>query len=357
MASANDNLRRLANYVKRRVFHRPQDEYARKLENEQAFYADCENVHDLPEIFHYWANKFLLPQHSQFGITNPEQFYFLYAERQCARKQGEHIDIVSIGSGNCDVEAQIAAELLAANHRDFSIECVDINEAMLDRGRNHAGQLGVSANLKFTRADFNRWQPESTYDVVIANQALHHVIELEDLFATIKTHLRPQGLFLTSDMIGRNGHARWPEAMEALRPFWAELPEPYRFNRLMKRYEHELMYHDCSTHGFEGIRAQDILPLLVQNFHFELFLPFANIIFSFIDRPFGHNFDASAQWDRDFIDRVHQRDEEGLRSGELKPTQMMAAMQNEPVETKLVHPRLTPEFCIRWPEDKRRENL
>ena len=140
--------------------------------------------------------------------------------------------------------------------------------------------------------------------------------------------------------------------MEALRPLWAELPESYRYNRLMKRYEHELMHHDCSTHGFEGIRAQDILPLLAQNFHFELFLPFGNIIFSFIDRPFGHNFNAAAEWDRDFIDRVHQRDEEGILSGELKPTQMMAVMQNEPVESKLVHPRLTPEFCIRWPESQ-----
>ena len=70
----------------------------------------------------------------------------------------------------------------------------------------------------------------------------------------------------------------------------------------------------------------------------------------FIDRPFGHNFDAKANWDRDFIDRVHARDEAGILSGELKPTQMIAAMTREQVETKLVHSRLTPKYCMRLPE-------
>ena len=69
----------------------------------------------------------------------------------------------------------------------------------------------------------------------------------------------------------------------------------------------------------------------------------------FIDRPFGHNFDAKANWDRGFIGRVHARDEAGILSGELKPTQMIAAMTCEKVETKLVHPRLTPEYCLRLP--------
>ncbi len=67
-------------------------------------------------------------------------------------------------------------------------------------------------------------------------------------------------MFVTNDMIGRNGHQRWPEALEIVNQYWHELPEAYRYNKLLSRYEPEYMNWDCSTEGFEGIRAQDILP-------------------------------------------------------------------------------------------------
>jgi hypothetical protein len=80
-------------------------------------------------------------------------------------------------------------------------------------------------------------------------------------------------------------------------------------------------------------------------------VPYGNVVFVFVDRSFGHNFDAESEWDRDFIDRVHQADEEAILEGRIKPTSMVAAMTLEPVgEEQLRHPRLTPEFCVRKPE-------
>jgi hypothetical protein len=137
--------------------------------------------------------------------------------------------------------------------------------------------------------------------------------------------------------------------MQAIRPFWEELAPSYRFNRQRRRQENKLVDHDHSKDGFEGVRAQDILPLLIQSFHFELFIPYANIILTFVDRAFGPNFDPENEGDRNFIDRVHFRDEEGILSGELKPTQMMAVLRNEPTEPQLVQAALTPEFCVRDP--------
>ena len=48
---------------------------------------------------------------------------------------------------------------------------------------------------------------------------------------------RPGGKFLISDMIGRNGHQRWPEALTIVHDFWRKLPPSYRFNRLVGYYE------------------------------------------------------------------------------------------------------------------------
>ena len=56
--------------------------------------------------------------------------------------------------------------------------------------------------------------PQGQYQIVMANQALHHFVELEMLFDKVFQVLAVDGFFLTDDMIGRNGHMRWPEALE-----------------------------------------------------------------------------------------------------------------------------------------------
>ena len=98
---------------------------------------------------------------------------------------------------------------------------------------------------------------------------------------------------------------------------WKDLPDKY--NHQLRRFEERFENWDCSADGFEGIRAQDILPLLKKHFHFELFIAFGNVIDIFIDRSFGHNFDPNRQWDRNFIDRVQAMDASCLEQGLINP--------------------------------------
>jgi hypothetical protein len=147
--------------------------------------------------------------------------------------------------------------------------------------------------------------------------------------------------------VGRNGHQRWPEALEIVHEFWRKLPPSYRFNRKLQRYEEMYLNYDCSGDGFEGIRAQDILPLLLENFHFHVFIAVANVIGPFVERAFGYNFDAQASWDRSFIDALHQRDEREFASGRIKPTHIFAVLGTDPGVQTLFHPPLTPEFSVR----------
>jgi SAM-dependent methyltransferase len=328
----------------------PPQDYQTKLAQEKGAYADCVNVHDLPAIHHYWASRYLCPKLEAFGFSNPIDLFTSELARQCARDANRQNEFFSIGSGNCDTEIELAQALCRQGYENFRFECLDLNQSMLDRGKQLAAERGVSAHLGFVQGDFNKWQPAKQYDAVLAHQALHHVLKLEHLFKSVKRALKPDGLFVVSDMIGRNGHMRWPEALSIVHEFWRELPASYRYNQQLKRQEELYENWDCSTEGFEGIRAQDILPLLVKNFKFELFIGFANLISPFIDRGFGHNFDPAREWDRNFIDRVHERDEEEMNAGRIKPTQMLAVLRNEKVEALRYHPPLTPEFCIRKPD-------
>ncbi len=286
-------------------------EYEQRVAAEKNIYNECVNVHDLPGIYHYWSNRYVRPKLEAFGFSSPQHFFCEQLATQCRRDLSLKQSFVSVGSGNCDIEIETAISLCDKGLKNFKIECLDLNEMMLDRGRLLAKERQVSEYLTFTDADFNRWRPLQKYDAVVANQALHHVVGLEDLFSSIKRSLKTDGMFLVSDMIGRNGHMRWPEALAIVHEFWRMMPASYRFNHQLKRHEELYENWDCSTEGFEGIRAQDILPLLIERFHFELFIGFANVIDIFVDRGFGPNFDEKRDWDREFIDRVHERDEEG----------------------------------------------
>jgi SAM-dependent methyltransferase len=323
------------------------ENYHARLKAEKGIYEDCLKVHDLPPIFHYWSNKYIRPKLEAFGFSTPNDMFKKYLAAQCERRPHEALRFASIGAGNCDLEINLALHLRSRGRSNFVIDCLELNPTMLERGCAAAAHEGVAEQIHAVEADFNQWSPDCEYDAVLANQALHHVLNLEGLFRQIKSCLKPHGSFIISDMIGRNGHLRWPEALEIVHEYWRKLPPSYRFNPLLNRYEELYENWDCSGESFEGIRSQDILPLLVADFHFQLFIGFANVIDPFTDRVFGHNFDAKAAWDRAFIDQVHERDEQEMIAGHIKPTHMVAVVGTDPGIPTLFHEPFGPEFCIR----------
>jgi SAM-dependent methyltransferase len=323
-------------------------DYSSRLAAEKITYHSCLDVHNLPDIFHYWSNRYVRPKLEAFGFSAPDDMFRKYALEQSTVGRSEK-RIVSLGSGNCQMEIDLALHLLSYGHSDFVIDCLELNTEMLERGRNAAAKAGLSNHLTFIQADLNQWDPTDAYDLAIASQTLHHILNLERVIGQVKRSLRPSGRFLISDMIGRNGHQRWPEALDLVQEFWRQLPPSYRFNPRFGRYEERYENWDCSVEGFEGIRAQDILPLLIESFHFELFIVYANIIDPFVDRGFGNNFDAAADWDRSFIDRVSERDEAEIHSGRISPTHMVAVIGNDQTIPLSFHDPLTPKFCVRSP--------
>ena len=310
--------------IKGSFITRADADYELALKKEIANFKEVENIHDLPNIY-YWEHKYLHPNFIESGFSSIEEFY----AKNLIDSSVRNPIFLSIGSGYCDTEIRVAKLMIEKGLNSFKFECLELNPHLIQRGREMAYKEGLADFMIFTEADFNEWRPKTNYAGIMANHSLHHVVNLEGLFDNIKTSLDDSGNFVTSDMIGRNGHQRWPEALEIVNQFWRELPEAYRYNHQLRRHEPEFGNWDCSSEGFEGIRSQDILPLLLNLFEFKYFYGFANVINPFIDRGFGHNFDATAGWDKSFIDRLHAIDEEGFKSGQIKPTQMLAVMKKK----------------------------
>ena len=343
----------------RKCYHRFRGEsrYGNRVQSEIETFTGINVQETLPPIMHYWAHNNLPPILAPFGFSNASEFFRMYMARLCSQWPGQTLSFLSIGSGTSASEINIAEWLRENGIENYFFECADINPKLLEIGSASAASRNFSEHFSFITFDVNSWRPERQYHVILALQSLHHFVELELLFAKIHGALHPDGFFMSDDMIGRNGHMRWPEALKFVNELWRELPDKYKYNHGLKRFEKEYENWDCSTVGFEGIRSQDILPLLVERFHFDFFVAFGNIVDIFVDRCFGPNFDPENEWDRAFIDRVHALDVEELESGRVKPTHMMAAMTTKPVEHVKIHKHFSPEFCVRRPDPVRKSWL
>jgi SAM-dependent methyltransferase len=324
--------------------------YETRLQAEIARYRQVENVHDLPGIFHVWSRAHVGPKmQAVFGLNGFDRFYTRYIRRYAADHPGRLVEVASLGAGNGDLEVGLGRLLRDGGLTDFRFRCLDVNPDMLARGREHAAAAGLAEHYRFEEADAARWRPEGPLAAVMAHQSLHHFVELEAIFANVKAAIGDDGYFLVNDMIGRNGHMRWPEALDVVHAIWRDMPDRYKYNHQLKRVEPLYENWDCSREGFEGIRAQDILPLLLEAFHFEAFVAFGNVINIFVDRGFGHNFDPDDPADVAFIERIGALDEELIDAGTIKPTQMVAVMRGRPVTGTRCYRHWTPEFCVRRP--------
>src|SRR6266851_1681877 len=119
--------------------------YDARIASEQRIFENCFDVHQLPDIFHYWSNLHVLPKLQALGLNSIEDFFRQFLEEQLRMEPARPKRFVSIGSGNCDYELGLARDLHARQFTNFVIECVHLNPAMLERGRIAAAQSGLEA--------------------------------------------------------------------------------------------------------------------------------------------------------------------------------------------------------------------
>ena len=313
-------------------------------------YRSVENMHDLPSIFHYWSNKHLRPKiNSVLEADSIVEFYSTHFLRAAAKHQGPY-SFASLGAGDCSVEIKVAKHLRAKGLNDFTLECFELSPVLLTRAAEAAETAQVSHCIRLVPMDLNQWVPkEKTYTGVMANHSLHHMVELEAIFANTHSALRLDGVFVSNDMIGRNGHMRWPEAQRIVEQIWGFLPDRLKYNHQLNVLDETFVNRDCSKVSFEGIRAQDILPLLVTRFQFSHFLGYGGLIDLFVDRGYGHNFDPNDAKDRALIDFIHELNELTLEHGIIKPTIMFAVMTPGAVSQPRFHQNHSPDTLVRVP--------
>ncbi len=323
-------------------------EYARKILEQIRQYEHTENMHaQLSDIFRYWQEKYFKQRFTEiFSVNNHLEFYWKpFAQR--IMETGNR-NLISFGCGDAQVEVGVAKGLRKEGIDDFVFHCVELSPAQINRARAFVEKADLTGNFVFIEDDFNKWESDGKkFAGAMCHHALHHVMDLEHLIVAIKNALVRRGCFVSIDVIGRNGHMRWPEALKIIELIWRTLPQEKRYHHILKCVDKEYINRDCSTEGFEGIRSQDILPVLVEHFKFEKFLAFGNLVDVFTSRGFGANFDSKNELDTAFIDFIQYLNDLLIDLGHMKPTRMCAVMVLESENPTKTYKNWTPEYCIR----------
>jgi SAM-dependent methyltransferase len=334
-------------------------DYHRQLNAQIAQYADIDDMHEGSAAAHWLNGRFLESRLREvFGTVGVVELYARYLAE--AVQRSGIAEVVSLGSGRGILEIQIVSRMRVHGVTPFRITCLELSPAMVERTRDAARAAGLEQFIRAEVADLNLpisiMQPVAAF---MAHHSLHHLIELEQLFDHVARWLHPEGAFIVVDMIGRNGHMRWPETLAVIRQIWPLLPDRLRWDHLFQKRDAWYENWDCSIEGFEGIRAQDILPELVRGrFKFERFFATGGLADVFYDRRFGRNFELANPLDVAFLEQIQALEDQLIANGKIKPVCLYAVMRSlrsrtcpkQPISSR----GIAPEYIIRpvdqvWP--------
>lgn len=187
-----------------------------------------------------------------------------FLARHLAGRRG--MTALSLGSGTG------AREIALARTGAFSrIEGIDSSSARISYAARRAGEAGAGGIVRYEAGDAARVDPaRGPYDLVVAEQFLHHVSPLEPTLSRVRELLGRDGLFMFDEFVGPS-RFQWTDAqLAAVNELLAELPPKYRTrwkSGTLKRRVHRpgrlaVRLYDPT----EAVESSRIVPLLQEMF-------------------------------------------------------------------------------------------
>ncbi len=288
-----------------------QYDYQKLIEDEKKHYSAVNVTGDLKEggihahsSWHYYWNR--------VGLRLQQTEYSNLAAHlnRVAATLDRPVHILSLGSGYCGNEIELAKNINVA----YSITCTDINDELFTRASQIAAEQQLHLTFEVQDLNFIKIQRER-YDLIFAHAVLHHVINLEYLFDQIVSGLAPDGLLHLVEVVGMNRKLIWDENEDFANAMLAFIPDQITRNIRLKI--------PMETDGMEGIRQEDILPLLNKTFRVEFEWKHGAFMRYICTHPeLGRYLDPSDKSARPYLDFLIDCDESSVFRGVLRPLEI-----------------------------------
>lgn len=176
------------------------------------------------------------------------------------------------GAGRCERE-------LVRNGVCRSFHGIDVSENAIAAAREIAREQNLP--LTYEVADLNFVElPERTFDLVVAQTCLHHILFLERVAEQVWRSLKNDGYLWIHDFIGETQQQHDRRRLSIVNQILAVLPEKFRKNKITGRLVTEIKRPEPGrlASPFESIRSGEIIPVLQRWFTIEWKVEFDAIL-------------------------------------------------------------------------------
>jgi SAM-dependent methyltransferase len=220
------------------------------------------------------------------------------------------VKILSLCCGAARIEADFASRF-GPNVKWWLL---DLNPDLLGIASK---QFAPTLQLNLIVADANALiYSGEKWDIIICISALHHIVELERLIKFCHESLNENGEFWSiGEYVGRNGNQLWPDARNEADRVFKILPEKYRRNYWTGQVDPVIPENDYSVGCFEGIRSEDIEPIL-ERWFIPLDVYRRNcFLWRLLNMAYSDNYDIKSREDRQWIVRLVEAELNHFRDG------------------------------------------
>ena len=224
-----------------------------------------------------WGKILLERESSEIAIEDSKAAATLRLNRnyssltQVANQKGlkfEHGLTLGCGAGRCERD-------LISRGVCRSFHGIDISEDAVAKAREIAKEQNLPVTYEVADLNFVRL-PEKTFDLVVAQTCLHHILFLEHVADQIWRSLKDGGYLWIHDFVGETQFQYDDKRLAIINQVLAILPEKLRRNLMTGRTTTEIKRPEPGRLGspFESIRSAEILPVFQRWFTMEWKLEF-----------------------------------------------------------------------------------
>jgi SAM-dependent methyltransferase len=154
----------------------------------------------------------------------------------------------------------------------------DFAKETVERAREEAEREGKGA-IDYRVVDLEHDSlPPGPFDLIIANDVLHHITGLERLYPLIHDALAPRGRFVFNEYVGPNRFQYSDERIELVNRYFRLFPDNLRWDPVTNSCLWRRSRIDVKTlmaeDPTEAVRSEDVLPLARQVFSTVADIPY-----------------------------------------------------------------------------------
>ncbi|MEM7719573.1 MAG: class I SAM-dependent methyltransferase [Pseudomonadota bacterium] len=201
-------------------------------------------------------------------------------------------------------------------------DVLDISDVAVASGNKKAREQG--RNIHFSVCDLNNDPlPDGPFDLICARGALHHIENLEFVFAQIADRLTDDGVFFANDYMGPS-YMQWTgKQLDLMNAIVQLLPNEmnrvqHKGNQVIREVRPIPLDIFARVDPSEGVRAAEIFDVMAQHLTVKKVIPFGQTLAYETLRGRVQNFDDYDEKDRTILSLICLLEKELITAGAIQ---------------------------------------